>query len=132
MKPPRPTIRKGGTYPPEFREEAVRYWLSSSQTLNAVASDLGLTPESLRVWRRQMEQMEAAPARAGEAVVEGKSTQDLALAREVGQLRRELEAMTRQRDILKKAISIFSEAVLELCFRVVGSRIKPLARHIGT
>ena len=34
---------------------------------------------------------------------------DLALAREIGQLRRELDAMTRQRDILKKAISIFSE-----------------------
>ena len=34
---------------------------------------------------------------------------DLALARENGQLRRELEAMTRQRDILKKAISIFSD-----------------------
>jgi len=24
MKPTRPTISKGGTYPPEFREEAVR------------------------------------------------------------------------------------------------------------
>lgn len=34
---------------------------------------------------------------------------ELALARERGQLRRELEAMTRQRDILKKAISIFWE-----------------------
>ena len=34
---------------------------------------------------------------------------DLASVREIGQLRRELEAMTRQRDILKKAISIFSE-----------------------
>ena len=33
---------------------------------------------------------------------------ELALAREIGQLRRELEAMTRQRDILKKAIGIFS------------------------
>jgi hypothetical protein len=33
----------------------------------------------------------------------------LALAREIGQLRRELEAMTRQRDILKKAIGICAE-----------------------
>ena len=37
------------------------------------------------------------------------NARDLDLARENGQLRRELEAMTRQRDILKKAISIFSE-----------------------
>lgn len=99
MKPNRPNIPKGGTYPPEFREEAVRYWLSSGQTLNAVSSDLGLTPESLRMWRKQMET--TTPA-------EGASS-ELALAREVGQLRRELEAMTRQRDILKKAISIFSD-----------------------
>lgn len=33
---------------------------------------------------------------------------DLSLAREIGQLKRELEAMTRQRDILPSAISIFS------------------------
>ena len=38
-----------------------------------------------------------------------KSASELALAREVGQLKRELEAMTRQRDILKKAIVIFSD-----------------------
>ena len=99
MKPTRPPISKGGTYPPEFREEAVRYWLSSGQKLNAVASDLGLTPESLRVWRRQRE---ATPALAGEALTEGQSAHDLALAREVGQLRRELEAMTRQRDKEKR------------------------------
>jgi len=106
MKPTRPTISKGGTYPPEFREEAVRYWLSSGQKLNAVASDLGLTPESLRVWRRQME---APPVLSGESPTEGKRVSELALARELGQLRRDLEAMTRQRDILKKAISIFSD-----------------------
>jgi hypothetical protein len=37
------------------------------------------------------------------------SAGELALARKLGQLRHELDAMTRQRDILKKAISIFSE-----------------------
>lgn len=58
MKPNRPHVSKGGTYPPEFREEAVRYWLWSGQTLKAVSSDLsdlGVTPECLRTWRRQME-----------------------------------------------------------------------------
>jgi len=48
MKPTRPAISKGGSYPPEFREEAVRYWLSSGQTLALVAADLGLSPECLR------------------------------------------------------------------------------------
>ena len=94
MKPNRPNIPKGGTYPLEFREEAVRYWLSSGQSLNAVASDLGLTPESLRMWRKQMEAM---PSDEGATTTQ--TTSELALACEVGQLRRELEAMTRQRDI---------------------------------
>ena len=106
MKPTRPPISKGGTYPPEFREEAVRYWLSSGQTLKVVASDLGLTPESLRVWRKQIETAEPGD---GAPVGDAPNTGELALAREVGQLRRELEAMTRQRDILKKAVSIFSD-----------------------
>ena len=119
MKPTRPNISKGSTYPPEFRQEAVRYWLSSGHTLKSVASDLGVTPDCLRVWRKQME-VEATPtspsiaangdATAPDAKTSGTATSnDLALAREVGQLRRELEAMTRQRDILKKAISIFSD-----------------------
>ena len=106
MKPIRPHISKGGSYPPEFREEAVRYWLSSGETLAGVASDLGLSPQCLRDWRKQME------SATGSAVAdknEHGNSHELALAREIGQLRRELEAMTRQRDILKKAISIFSE-----------------------
>ena len=37
------------------------------------------------------------------------SSTELAQSCEIGQLRRELESMTRQRDILKKAISIFSD-----------------------
>ena len=104
MKPNRPNMPKGGTYPPEFREEAVRYWLSSGQTLKQVASDLGVSPECLRLWRRQIDSPDQETAIDGAQA----STQtqgnngDLALAREVGQLRRELEAMTRQRDILKR------------------------------
>lgn len=29
--------KKGGSYPPEFREEAVRYWLSSGKKAKEVA-----------------------------------------------------------------------------------------------
>lgn len=107
MKPIRPSIPKGGTYPPEFREEAVRYWLSSGQTLASVCSDLGLTPQCLRSWRRQMEATQTPIDISGDAT--SNTSNELALARELGQLRQELEAMTRQRDILKKAISIFSD-----------------------
>jgi len=101
MKPIRPNISKGATYPSEFREDAVRYWLSSGHTLTAVASDLGLSPQCLRDWRQQME-LTVPQGVAAHANDLANTSDELALAREIGQLRRELEAMTRQRDILKR------------------------------
>ncbi len=101
-KPQHPTIKKGSRYPQEFREEAVRYWLSSGKKVTEVAHELGVSDWSLQRWRQQMEQ-------------ENTHTSDdhsqlnaLELAKENGRLRREVEALTRQREILKKAISIFS------------------------
>jgi len=90
MKPTRPPIPKGGSYPPEFREEAVRYCLSSGQTLAQVAADLGLSPECLRSWRKQMETVQSQSL----TNIQGANATELAQAREIGQLRRELEAMT--------------------------------------
>ena len=77
----------------------MRYWLSSGQTLAVVAADLGLSPECLRSWRKQLEAGQAQDAASNS---QNGTTQELTQAREIGQLRRELEAMTRQRDILKR------------------------------
>jgi transposase len=104
MKPDRPFKSKGSPYPQEFREEAVRYWLSSGQPLKTVAADLGVSPECLRSWRSQMESP-AAQAQITNSTSESApatTAKELTLAREIGELRRELEAMTRQRDILKR------------------------------
>ena len=113
MKPVRPAISNGGPYPQEFREEAVRYWLSSGHSVAIVAKDLGVSEPCLRAWRRQLEAKDSAQDTQASDITSStgvsSSASELALAREIGQLRRDLEAMTRQRDILKKAISIFSE-----------------------
>jgi transposase len=111
MKPTRPFKSKGSPYPAEFREEAVRYWLSSGQSLKHVAADLGVSPECLRSWRRQMESStDCVPmSSTSTATTPANNATELAQAREIGQLHREWEAMTRQRDNLKKAISIFSD-----------------------
>jgi len=95
IKPIRPNISKGVTYPPEFREEAVRYWLSSGQTLSAVAGDLGLSPQCLRDWRKSMDSDAHLTSHTSTIKGVNNSANDLDLARENGQLRRELEAMTR-------------------------------------
>jgi len=109
IQPTRPNISKGATYPPEFRKEAVRYWLSSGQTLSAVAGDLGLSPQCLRDWRKSMDSDAHLTSETSAIKGANHNASDLDLARENGRLRRELEAMTRQRDILKKAISIFAD-----------------------
>ncbi len=100
--------KPGAPYPAEFREEAVRYWLASGKRAGEVALELGVSDSSLHHWRDHMEDNKPA---SGSSTASSSAISDanaLELAREVGRLRKELEAMTRQRDILKKAIGIFS------------------------
>ena len=100
--PEHPATKKGGGYPKEFREEAVRYWLSSGRKASEVAPELGVSDWSLNRWRKEMEQTESATA------PESSQLNALELAKENGRLRRENEMLSRQREILKKAISICS------------------------
>jgi len=100
-------VRKGVGYPKEFREEAVRYWLSSGRKASEIVPELGVSDWSLNRWRnlnRWRKELEnvtvsSAPDRELNA---------LELAKENGRLRRENEMLSRQREVLKKAISIFS------------------------
>ena len=96
-------------YSAEFRQQAVDLLLSSGRSLKVVAADLGITANSLRTWRdralgngrvtqvasTQSKDWSAAPVADGAA--------------EIRRLQRELEYMRRQREILKKAMSILSE-----------------------
>jgi transposase len=94
--------RPSQNYDQEFKEQAVSLLLSSGRPLKRVAADLGIAPETLRSWRDQQ-------------LVEGKNSVQLHSsklndpAHETRQLRREVEYLRRQRDILKKAMSILSE-----------------------
>ena len=103
-KPSTPRPKKGAPYPAEFRSEAVQYWISSGKSAKEIAAELGVTDWSLNHWRKQIEEIGTTPDQPSSSA----SADSLELAREVGRLRKELESMTRQRDILKKAISIFS------------------------
>ena len=101
-KPHLPAIKKGAAYPKEFRVEAVRYWLNSGKKAKVVAQELGVSDWSLNRWRQEMEEAHESPTAPLSEV------NALELAKENGRLRREVEALTRQREVLKKAISIFS------------------------
>lgn len=97
------------TYRGDFREEAVNLLLSSGRPLKRVAAELGISANSLRNWRdKALGQGRAA--QAASAQPSGRSEAPLAnpLA-EIRRLQRENEYLRRQREILKKAMSILSE-----------------------
>ena len=87
-------------YTREFKLEAVRLSEDPDRTAAEVARALGITPSILYRWRQafRSEGPEAFPGH-------GKLPES---EEEVRQLQRELERVTEERDILKKAIAIFS------------------------
>jgi len=97
------------TYEKDFRQEAVNLLLSSGRPLKRVAAELGISANSLRTWRdRALSNGRAAQAASPQA--KGRSAAPVADAvAEIRRLQRENEYLRRQRDILKKAMSILSE-----------------------
>ncbi|HEY5432690.1 MAG TPA: transposase [Coriobacteriia bacterium] len=83
-------------YPPEFRERCVRIARESERSISAVARDLGIHPETLRLW-----------VRADEAD-DGTRNERLASAErgELVALRRAVRDLRRSNEILK-ATSVF-------------------------
>ncbi len=85
----------------EFKLEAVRMVTEAGHSLAQVARDLDIGPDMLRRWRRQFEtDLEEAFPGVG---------QRKARDEETWQLRRKLDRVTTERDILKKALGIVSD-----------------------
>ena len=91
-------------YDRQFKEEAVQLLIRSGKTLKEVAGDLGVERTCLGRWRKEQlkgcDEVGAEPMEAGQNSVE--------LENENRRLRKELAEAVQQREILKKAIGIFS------------------------
>ena len=89
-------------YSREFKQEAVRLVTEGGLSLAQAARDLGLNETMLGRWKRWKKEFEAQGAKAfpGQG-----QPQDEELAR----LRRQVEVLRQEREVLKKAISIFSQ-----------------------
>jgi len=93
----------------EFRQEAVDLLLSSGRPLKTVAKELGISAKTLRTWR-DIAFGTGRAAKADPAQPGGRSGAPGAdAAAEIRRLQREVEYLRRQREILKKAMSILSE-----------------------
>lgn len=90
-------------YDDEFKRNAVNMLVMGGRPLKVLAQELGVSDASLRGWRdRYLEDEQRHPR--GEGMPTPRE-----LADENRRLRRELDRVVRQRDILKKAMGICSE-----------------------
>lgn len=88
------------TYTTEFKREAVRLAQTSGKPIAQVARALGISDTSIHQWRKEL-------AEHGSQAFPGSGHQT-AQEEEVRRLKRELEIVKQERDILKKAVGIFS------------------------
>jgi transposase len=85
-------------YPLEFRREAVELLKRSSKSVPVLASELGVSPQSLRNWARQID--------IDEGRRDGLSSDE---REELRRLRREVRTLAEEREILKKAAVFFAK-----------------------
>jgi transposase len=89
---------RASKYPPEFRDRCIRIARESERPIAAVARDLGVHPETLRLWVRHDE------------ADDGTRSDRLTTAEreELTALRRECKDLRRSNEILKAASVFFA------------------------
>lgn len=92
------------TFTREFKLEAVQLAQKSGKSQSQIARDLGIADSTLHHWCKEF-------AQAGEKAFPG-SGNPQASEEELRRLKRELEVTRQERDILKKALAIFSRSQL--------------------
>ena len=91
------------TYDKEFKQKAVELSFARGNA-REIAEELGIRPELLYRWRRERQkyQNNSFPGKGRPKMTD--------LESEVARLRKELRDAKMERDILKKAVSIFSRS----------------------
>ena len=83
----------------EFKQEAVRLMADRGLTVAQASRDLSVSENSLYLWKKEF-------AEHGEKAFPGNGSP---IEAELARLRRELETVKRERDILKKATIFFAQ-----------------------
>ena len=91
------------SYTPEFKREAVRLITEGGLSPSRVARDLGVDRSLLGKWQQQLE----AEAK-GEDGIKAFPGHGNPHDEELSRLRRENEILRQEREVLKKAVSIFA------------------------
>jgi transposase len=86
----------------QFKADAVRLLTESSKPLSEVARDLGVGRSQLERWRKQL-----GKGKSPQVAFPGNGNLS-AEKKELEELRRELARVKEEREILKKAMAVFS------------------------
>lgn len=89
-------------YSREFKQEAVRLAETSDKSIVQIEADLDIPHGLLNKWKRQL-------TREGQDAFRGQGRLSSSDA-ELAQLRRDNELLRQERDILKKALAIFTRS----------------------
>ena len=95
----------------EFKAETVALLESSDRPLSQLSQELGIEQSVLRTWRRKLRPSGVQSSRPAASTGNGHVAAMPAITAdqaEIRRLRRELEPVQMERDILRKAIGIFS------------------------
>jgi len=87
-------------YSKEFKQEAIRLYESTDKSMAQIETELGISTGLLNKWRSQQRHngKQAFPGTGHQTEMDA----------ELRRLRRENEILRQERDILKKAIQVFS------------------------
>jgi transposase len=95
--------RKHIIYKEEFRRQAVEMVIHSGKTQAQVARELGCSEYSLNLWKKAYLRQQAP------AEIDAEQRSPEQMFAEIRRLQKENEYLKRQREILKKAMSILGE-----------------------
>lgn len=89
------------SYTRECKQQAVQLFETSGKTKTQIARDLGISESALNKWCKEFSEQagEAFPGKGHQTTIEEENKR----------LRREVEVLRQEREILKKAISIFTQ-----------------------
>ena len=87
------------SYPPEFKERAVKFAVESAQSIAQTARDLGVNENTLHTWIGKYHRTER----------QEKQVNDEHLYEELKRLRKENARLKEERAILKKAAAYFAQ-----------------------
>jgi len=88
----------------EFKLEAIRLVSEGQQNISEVARKLGIRPDMLRAWKRQIDGLPRSQRNVFSGPGKGANQEE-----ELKRLRREVERLEQERDFLKKAAAYFAK-----------------------